>query len=240
MTLYIVLPVYNEEKNIARLLTGLKSRLSAEAYKVIVVDDGSTDRSLPLVQSFQDKLPIEIVVHPVNKGLAATLNDGLRQAAEAADSSDIIVVMDADNTHSPESIKMMVNKINGGDDVVVASRFVEGGGQKGLPALRKVLSRGASFLVGLFFPLRGVRDYTSGYRAYRASLLKKFFNIYGNKAIEARTFAVAVELLIKLKKLGAKISAVPLMLRYDWKGGKSKLKILPTILESLKILWGNL
>lgn len=217
---------------------------------MIIVDDGSSDQSRQIIHRFQAEVPIhgeaiqgeaiELIIHSQNKGLAITLDDGLRRAMEESTPSDVIVTMDADDTHNPELIKPMVEKIAEGSDVVIASRFVSGGKQTGVPGMRRILSRGASWLLGLFFPLPGVGDYTCGYRVYRGQALKKLFSVYGKRTIRSRSFAVSAELLIKLKNLGAKISAVPLVLRYDQKRGKSKIKIIPTAIEYLEIILKNL
>ena len=123
----------------------------------------------------------------------------------------------------------MVTLIQAGKDVVIASRYADGGKEVGLSHARHIFSGGASFLLRLFFPIPGARDYTCGYRAYRVELLQRAFRVYGPELIEERGFTCMAELLIKLGKLGARLGEVPLILRYDLKSGPSKMKVMATI-----------
>jgi len=125
MQVSVVLPVFNEEK----ALTPLFQRLVALSARVpwrlslVVVNDGSTDHSASVVESFRDAIPIDIVQHATNRGLGEAIRDGLMRAAANAGPDDIIVTMDADNTHPPELIGEMVKRIETGNDVVIASRY---------------------------------------------------------------------------------------------------------------------
>jgi dolichol-phosphate mannosyltransferase len=137
--------------------------------------------------------------------------------------------MDADNTHSPALIPVMLENIKNGKDVVIASRYEEGGEEIGLSYSRRLFSAGASFLLKLFFAIPGVKDYTCGYRAYSGRVIKKAFDVYGGSFIEESGFTCMAEVIIKLNLLGCEISEVPLVLRYDLKKGRSKMKVLKTI-----------
>lgn len=233
--LVFVLPAYNEEADIGNLLGSIAQRMKQLNldYRVLVVNDGSTDGTVSVVESFAKKMPLALLHNPSNKGLGVTIAKGLREASEITDSGDVIIAMDADNTHDVSYVSDMLTKLAGGNDVVIASRFAEGAGERGLSQLRKILSRGSSFLLNLFFLIRGVRDFTSGYRAYRAVLIKKAFQIYGDKFIEETGFTSTPEILIKLRACGAKMAEIPFVLRYDAKRGSSKIKIPRTIARYL-------
>ena len=123
----------------------------------------------------------------------------------------------------------MIAKINAGNDLVIASRYAPGGQEVGLSWSRHVFSGGASALLRLFFPLRGARDYTCGYRAYSGALLHRAFAAYGDDLVQERGFTCMAEVLIKMGKLGARVVEVPLVLRYDLKSGPSKMNIPRTI-----------
>lgn len=143
--------------------------------------------------------------------------------------------MDADNTHDPELIPRMAEAIEGGADLVVASRFVPGAVAVGVPWIRRVLSGGARVVFGLLVGAEGVRDYTSGYRAYRVELVQRLGGRF-KPLIRARGFGVMTELLAKAAAEGARCREVPIMLRYDLKPGRSKLKLLPTLAEYARVV----
>ena len=88
----------------------------------------------------------------------------------------------------------------------------------------------------LLFPIPHVNDYTCGYRAYKKSLIQRAFSLHGEKLIEARSFSVMAEVLIKLSRMGAKAREVPLILEYQLKGGSSKLKLFRTIFDYMRVI----
>ncbi len=229
--IYVVLPAYNEERDLGALLERITAALPAERvnYKVLLVNDGSEDGTLALAQKMSSHMPLELIDHGFNRGLGQALLTGLRRAKTMASDEDVVVTMDADNTHDPALIPEMAAKIAEGYDVVIASRYAQGGREVGLSWVRHVFSGGASLLLQLFFPIRGVQDYTCGYRAYRGALLKHAFAAYRDGLVEERGFTCMAEVLIKLSKLGARVTEVPLVLRYDYKSGPSKMKVARTI-----------
>jgi dolichol-phosphate mannosyltransferase len=231
MMIYILLPAYNEERDLPVLLERIhKAMLSSKLeYKVLLVNDGSRDRTLEVAREFAARLPMEILDHGTNKGLGAAMQTGLEFARRTASDEDILVAMDADNTHDPALIESMAKQIAAGSNVVIASRYQKGGEELGLAPVRKVLSRGASILLRIFFPIKGARDYTCGYRAYSVKTLQRAFCLYGPQLVEERGFTCMAEILIKLDHIGARISEVPLVLRYDFKTGPSKMKFARTI-----------
>lgn len=227
--LFIVLPAYNEAQGIGPLLGKIQQTMAVFPYKVLVVNDGSTDGTATVVSSYSESIPLELLEHGVNKGLGQAITTGLRRAIELASADDIVVTMDADNTHDPALIGEMVEGIRQGLDLVIALRYAPGGGEIGLSWMRHVFSRGASFLLRLFFPIPGVRDYTCGYRAYRAATLKRAFATYQGRFIEESGFTCMAEIFIKLRRLSVRAGEVPLVLRYDLKSGITKMKVTRTI-----------
>jgi len=209
-------------------------------YTLILVNDGSRDKTLEIAQRQSQLLPMEIVNHEQNKGLGEALKSGLARAAKISRDQDVIITMDADNTHSPDLIASMLHKLEQGHDCVIASRYVSGGEEIGLSFHRKLLSRGASALVKAFFPVPGVRDYTCGYRAYKAILIKEAFESYGNMFIQEVGFTCMVEVLLKLRKLAVSCGEVPLVLRYDYKDGASKMRVGRTIARYMALIVQNL
>jgi dolichol-phosphate mannosyltransferase len=232
--IYILLPAYNEERDIGSLLVRIRESMLAQGffhYTVLVVNDGSTDKTHSIATELQQQMPIALLNHGVNLGLGRAMLTGLSRAAELVQDEDVLVTMDADNTHDPCLIGSMVAKIQSGADLVIASRYEKGGEEIGLSKARSVLSRGASLLLHIFFPIPDVKDYTCGFRAYNGLALKKAFQVYGLKLVEERGFTCMAEILLKLRVLGVRVGEVPLVLRYDLKSGRSKLKIGRTILR---------
>jgi dolichol-phosphate mannosyltransferase len=234
-----MLPAYNEEKALPLLLDGFQKLCEQYKlrYKVIVVDDGSKDSTASIAEKYARKMPLELLRHGINKGLGAAMRTGLSYIAQNSSPSDIVVAMDADNTHNPENLLKMLTKIEQGADIVIASRYETGGNEVGLSFQRKILSYGASYLLDRFFRIEGAKDYTCGYRMYRTSLIKDGFKFYGEKFITENSFVCMAEILIKLGYLSAKITEVPLVLRYDLKKGVSKMKKLRTIGRYLQFIW---
>jgi dolichol-phosphate mannosyltransferase len=157
-------------------------------------------------------------------------------ASKSASDDDIVVTMDADETHTPGLILSMVRMIREGHDVVVASRYQRGSRVYGLGAHRILISWAASLLLRLLFPIRGIRDYTCGYRAYRGAAFKYAINEYGNDFVDQDGFHCMVDILLKLRSLPLVFGEVPLILRYDRKKGASKMRLLRTSIYTLRLL----
>jgi dolichol-phosphate mannosyltransferase len=239
---YVLLPAYNEERDIGSLLERIRAALTDlnVTYQVLVVNDGSSDRTLEILHRLQKDLPLEVLDHGVNKGLGQAMLTGLRRAAALVKDDDVVITMDADNTHDPCLIGIMCHRLVQGADVVIASRYELGGQEVGLSRLRSFLSRGASTLLKLFFPIQGAKDFTCGYRAYRGSVLKHAFAVYGDHLVEEHGFTCMAEILIKMGAVDARVSEVPLVLRYDLKSSPSKMKVLRTILRYFVLIAKNL
>ena len=203
------------------------------------MDDGSTDATVPACRARWDDMPLDVICHGRNLGLGSAMLTGLRHCVSKCGSGDVIVAMDADNTHSPALIPEMAREVESGSDIVIASRYANGGQEIGLAPLRKVLSRGASTLLKVAFPIPGARDYTCGFRAYSSSILDRGFRAYSDRLIEQKGFVCMAELLIKLGAIGARVSEVPLVLRYDLKEGASKMKVGRTIASYMKMVTVN-
>lgn len=234
----VTLPAYNEEAALPLLLERIRESMEEAGfdYRVIVVNDGSADGTAAAIDALKGSMPLERVDHETNRGLGEAVRTGLLHALEGASERDIIVTMDSDNTHTPGLIAGMVRGIREGNDVVIASRFRPGARIMGVPFYRRVLSTGASLVFRAAFPTRNVRDFTSGYRAYRASVLLRAFETYGEQFVAESGFSCMVDILLKLRKLDAIMTELPLVLRYDFKYGVSKMMVLRTIGDTLGLL----
>lgn len=238
MSLFIVLPAYNEAEDLPLLLERIIQSKSAQDHcTLIVIDDGSTDETVSVAESFKNRLEIIVARHSKNLGLGAAFRTGLTKALSIAGGDDLIVSMDADNSHSPELIPEMKKKIQEGTDVVIASRYAPGGAEVGVAEHRKFLSAGCSGILKLFFPIENVNDYTCGYRMMRVSILKRCGEQTGQLFFKEEGFVCMSELLLNLKRCAAKFCEVPLQLRYDLKRGASKMKIFRTIFSYLRLIF---
>ncbi|NUQ00042.1 MAG: glycosyltransferase family 2 protein [Armatimonadetes bacterium] len=227
----VVLPAYNEAESLPTLLAAFPPALQPAGidYRVLVVDDGSSDETAASARAMAAQVPLTVVPHQVNRGLGAALRTGLEAALALDPSPEAVVTLDADNTHPPDLIPTMVTALRDGAEVVIASRYAPGGAEVGLSPVRSLLSRGASLLLATFCRVPGARDYTCGYRAYSGELLNRAVAHYGDGLVEEAGFTCMAELLIKLAALGARVAEVPLVLRYDLKGGASKMRVGRTI-----------
>ena len=237
-TIHIVLPAFNEGRNIGRLLDRIAAAMEEEGlnYRIVLVDDGSTDDTLAEAKRVAGGIPLEILRHERNLGLGATVRDGLIHTLRDADDSDIVITMDADESHGPGLILHMARQIREGHDVVIASRFRPGARVYGVPLTRRLLSAAACVVLRLAFPFSNVRDFTCGYRAYRGGALKVAVEHYGDRLVDADGFQCMVDIILKLHKLDMIIGEVPIILRYDLKKGGSKMQIFKTVRGTLSVL----
>jgi dolichol-phosphate mannosyltransferase len=233
----ILLPAYNEASGIEHLLGRIGEALNHGQYQVVVVNDGSTNGTEEIIGKCSERQPITLLNHQVNLGLGKAMETGILYACSTFKDNDLLVAMDADNTHDPHMIKQMVQKVENGADVVIGSRFVEKAAQIGVPLYRRLLSRAVKILFQAIFSGAKVKDYTSGYRVYRIGLLKKALREH-RPLVKSRGFAVTAELLLKLNCLKPVIVEVPLVLHYERKAGKSKVKLLATLIDYAKMVMG--
>ncbi|HUS88956.1 MAG TPA: glycosyltransferase family 2 protein [Desulfosporosinus sp.] len=251
--LYIVLPAYNEAAALPALLEDIEQNCAPIPHQIIVINDGSTDRTSDVVQSYaQTHKNIHRVNHDQNQGLGAALNSGFQYVMNFNEKQgnrhenyrhlnqevpDMVITMDADNTQPADRIPLLYEEICSGSDLVIASRYVQGGEQHGLSLGRRVLSWGAGRVMRYFVPITGVRDYSCGYRAYRLSILAEGTRLYGPNIIKSRNFSGMVELLLKVAPFAERVTEVPLKLHYELKKGASKMRIGATIWGYVQLIY---
>lgn len=159
----VVVPTYNEAATIPVLASRLGAALADRPWELVVVDDGSPDGTADIAERLAPGLPVRVVRRPGKLGLASAVIDGFRAA-----SGDLLVVMDADLSHPPETVPALVDAVAGGADLAVGSRYVLGGGTVDWPLRRRIVSRVACLMGNLLVP---VRDATSGFFALRRQVV---------------------------------------------------------------------
>lgn len=237
----VFLPAYNEELALPKLVKKFDDELkqAGEKYRILVLDDGSKDNTAGVAEQLSKQYPLGLLRHRVNLGLGQTMVDGLQACVNATQDDDYVVTLDCDDTHEPKYLHDALKKIREGWDVVILSRYAPGGGSEGLSPVKTALSGGAGFFLKIFFPIRGVKEYSCNYRVYRASILKKAFQRFGPDFIRLghMGFVVTPEILVKMRLLGARITETPFTLRYDQKPSKSSNRPLRTIRGYFALVW---
>src|SRR5579871_4827371 len=237
-TAFLVLPASNEAESLPDLLDRLAETMEEARipYRVIVVDDGSTDHTQQVLDPYSKRMDLQVVVHEHNQGLAAALRDGLKQAAIISKPGDCVFTMDADGTHPVNLMPRMLSRIREGYDVVIASRYRPQSRTMGLSRMRRVMSYGASWLFRIAFRFPGVRDYTCGFRAYRAECLQAALKHYGERFLDEDGFQCTADILLKIGMMRATIGEVDFILRNDLKRRESKMNVPQTVVRTLRLL----
>jgi len=194
-----------------------------DKYEILFINDGSFDSTPQIIKRIManDK-NVKLITHKINQGFGAAISTGFENVT-----GDVIITMDADLTHDTDMITNFIKEVRNGYDIVIGSRYIENGGMINVPLWRVFVSKFAGLLFSFLFNMFDIKDKTSGYRTY-SSLVKKI-------DITSTGFPVQIEILIKMKKLGAKIKEIPIILNWR-KRGYSKFKIFSVIIAYLKMV----
>lgn len=213
----ILLPTYNERENLPIIVWLIEKYLSKYnlKYEVIIIDDGSPDKTLEVAEQLQKIYGEEkIVLRPRGKklGLGTAYIHGIKHAT-----GNFIIIMDADLSHHPKYIPEFIKKQKEGDlDIVSGTRYSGNGGVYGWDLKRKVISRGANYLTQIL--LRpGASDLTGSFRLYRKETLEKLV-----KACVSKGYVFQMEMIVRARQFGFTIGEVPISF-VDRVYGESKL-----------------
>lgn len=235
--LSIVIPCYNEEISITRMVSELRPVLrelcaTASPVEVVFVDDGSTDATWWRLTELADgQLPearVRLRRHDTNRGLGAALRTGF-----AACRGRVIVTTDSDATYSFAEIPALVSCLTPDVAIVTASPHHPAGGVEGVRRSRLILSRGSSLIYRALVDRR-VYTYTALFRAYRAEVVRRI-------GFESNGFLAVAELLVKAMLSGYRVAEYPTVLRAR-SAGVSKAKLARTIVAHVEfqlkvLLW---
>ena len=210
----VVLPTYNERQNVATVLGALREHVPAA--DILVVDDNSPDGTAAAVEELAAELgQIKLVRRPGKQGLGSAYREGFAIALD--EGYDVVVSMDVDMSHDPAALPELLALIGAGADAVVGSRYVPGGATVDWPRHRRLLSRWGNRYTSLVLRLQ-LRDCTSGYRAYRASALRRI----SPQTTSAEGYAFLTELVRRLVRSGCRVMESPIVFR-DRRFGESKM-----------------
>lgn len=224
-----VVPAYNEEDNLPRLLADLEARpdLFPAGSRLVIVDDGSSDRTCEIAREYRGWLPLELLAQGVNQGPGAAFRAGFARVLEGAGSDDLVITLEADTTSDLEALGAMCALASGGADLVLAS--VHGGGRIRNASLHRVLlSRCAGIVVRRAMGL-DARTVSSFFRVYRADALARCMARHGRDFMSESGFACKAQVLAQMVEDGARIEEVPVDVDASRRVGESKMRIGPTI-----------
>ena len=197
VNLTVIIPVYNEKVLIKDTLLQLRERIKQDYY-LILVDDYSTDGTYKIIEELlPDFQNLKLLINRYKKGLG----NALRTAFEAVASEGIVVVVTADLSDEVEIIPQMHKKILEGNDIVCASRYIEGGKRQGGSILKGFLSRYGSWLIYKISKFPST-DLTNSFKAYRKRVLE-------NILIESKGFEISMEIVLKSYLKGYNITEIP-------------------------------
>ena len=215
-----VLPTYNEEENIENIIQQIlkeEKNQSKHTFSILVVDDNSTDETQTIVQRYISSNSKVHLVTGQKKGLGDAYKRGFKFALNDL-KADLIFQMDSDGQHDASLIPDFVSYIEEGKDVVIGSRFIDGGTTPDFSFSRLLMSKVGNLLVRYVGGITQVKDCTSGYRAIRASYLKELDFSY----LSTRGYSFQSSLICDLAWRGADISEIPIEFS-SRQGGDSKL-----------------
>jgi len=197
MKITVGIPAYNEEENIAKIISQLKDITSS----IIVCDDHSTDNTNKIAKS----LGVDVVTHSKNMGYGSAIKSIFAKAKEI--DSDVLVTMDADGQHRIEDLKKILEPILSGTvDVCIGSRFL-GKNVENVPSYRKVGIKVLTKLTNVSLK-EAITDSQSGFRAYAKKAISEIIPTDSGMAISN-------EILLKASSLNLRIGEVPIVVLYD-------------------------
>jgi dolichol-phosphate mannosyltransferase len=232
-----VVPAYNEEENILRLLDDLAARpelFRATGGRVVIVDDGSDDSTPELVAAYRGPMEVELVSLGRNQGPGAACRTGFAAALDRCPADACIVTLEADTTSDLDALPAMLQRVDDGADLVLASwRMID------VSRRRRILSAGAGYVVRRALKLDAT-TVSSFYRVYRGSTLRAASELYGDRLIQEPGFACKAELLGKLAAMGVRVDEITVDLDWSRRNGKSKMPVARTMFAYWRMMFRQL
>lgn len=226
MKIIATIPTYNEAENIKVLIPEILK--TTPEIEVLIIDDNSPDGTYKVVEDIaRENKRVHLLLRHNKKGRGSAGIDGFKKALSKG--ADLILEMDADFSHHPKYIPFMLKEINN-CDVVVGSRMVKGGGEKGRKVIRYFITRAGNFYIRYILGLP-ILDCTSGYRLFKNYVLKEI----GLDNLISTGPSIVQEVLYLIYKKGFKIKEIPIIFE-ERKWGKSSFNLKIMQDSFLKIL----
>lgn len=223
----IITPTYNERENLQELLTRVHQSLPTA--DVLIVDDNSPDGTGELAETMGKQDPwIKVLRRPGKLGLGTAYLAGFRYALSHG--YQYVFEMDADLSHDPSYLPIMLEAARDRADLVIGSRRVPGGGTQNWGVGRQLISAGGSLYARTILGL-GVRDLTSGFKCFRAEVLRAI----DLEAVHSNGYSFQIEMTYRALRLGYKVEEVPILF-VDRRVGQSKMS-RKIFIEALGMVW---
>jgi len=210
---WLVLPTYNEAGNLEAIVRSALANMPGGA-SVLVVDDNSPDGTGDIAERLGEELPIEVLHRQGKEGLASAYIAGFRHALERG--AGLVLQMDADFSHDPTDLRRLVDASESAD-LVLGSRYVEGGGVRDWSIVRRAISRGGSAYARIVLGI-GVRDLTGGFKCFRREVLEGI----DLEQIASQGYGFQVEMTYRALEKGFKVVEIPIVFK-DRQVGSSKM-----------------
>lgn len=230
--LSVVIPAYNETENFHKgVLQDVANYLKKQTYfyEVVIVDDGSSDKTAALVQSFIENKKNWHLITNTHQGKAQAVCTGINKAI-----GEYILFTDFDQATPITEVEKLLAKTNQGFSVIIGSREIKGAQRQKEPVYRHLMGKGFNLLVQ-FLVIKGIHDTQCGFKLFKAEAVKKIIDkiiVYKNRQVaDAYTGAFDVELLFLAKKLKLPVCEVPIF----WHHVKTN-RVNP-IKDSLRMFW---
>ncbi|MBL8951553.1 MAG: polyprenol monophosphomannose synthase [Myxococcaceae bacterium] len=223
----VIIPTYNERDNVAAITT---AALAADPrLDVLIADDNSPDGTGQIADELAAKDPRVQVLHRAKKeGLGRAYLHAFAWGLERG--YEYLIEMDADFSHDPKYLTPMLNEAEAGSDLVIGSRYVEGGGTVNWGPGRKVLSRGGSLYARTILGIH-LRDLTAGFVCFRRAVLQAI----DLNAVKSSGYAFQIELKYRTLKAGFRVKEIPIVFE-DRRVGQSKMS-RKIFIEGLTMVW---
>ena len=226
--LSIIVPAYNEEVLIVSTLDGLQSYLAArpERYEILVVDDGSSDKTVALAQDWQKRIGanLRVLVNEKNMGKGFSIQRGVFESH-----GQYIVFIDADLPYELDAIDGFLKALQNGYDLAIGSRILPGSEVKGVPIPRYLAGQVFSWMVQAVL-FRGLPDTQCGFKSFRSDAAREIF-----RRLTISGFGFDVEMLYVARKL--KFSIQPVVVRMIHHRLGSRVRLVGHSIEMLSDLF---
>lgn len=240
--IFFVFPVYNESLNIPRVVQDL-NRLEqivdsvSKATQFLFIDDGSTDDTVAQLNK-TGRSNLKVISHAYNQGPGAAFQSAFNYLlTNQLAANDLVITLEGDATSDPSVLERMLKRVGEGDDIILASPYLYGGGFSEVSTYRIFLSHIANFLFKLILNIHGLATFSCFFRIYRGSSLLKLNSRYPNSIVTCYGFDCAAEIIVKAVRSGLAISEVPFRVDWSRRKGKSKMKIVKTAMAYFRLFF---